>query len=440
MDTKRRYRNAALEARRKDELRRAHADELMRSAKVRARPIAQQVSDGLTGEGTGELASAIVRAMSDLQDVNHAPFERLLRHLAKLRSPLLENGGFVAAFGHLAQFSAYWLRDVEAYKARSHNSGREFGALLRFLLARYDMPGFFDSAWQDESDVGPHHRKWFIHVAMGNNWRTADDLPFPLTKAMAHHALQAPATFSVLGALRYGQTLALGGSRRIAEAIVASRLGSICRDEAFALDVIRLFATAAMVDPNQVSPIIDYVFSQKFDEEPAYIADGVVRGGEIPQPGFSMKGRTVESLIRQTENWHCRLAQSRKVAYLIWKSCGISGMHRVEGVAPNQQLWVIRELTNSEMLRDEGRAMHHCVASCASSCAQGRAAIFTLSRDAGSGVERRITIELSLPSRTIVQARGRYNAASQPLDERVIRAWAMQAGLKIASYAFSRAF
>ena len=76
--------------------------------------------------------------------------------------------------------------------------------------------------------------------------------------------------------------------------------------------------------------------------------------------------------------------------------------------------------------------MRHCVASYARTCARGAAAIYSLKLDSGSGFDRRLTIEVDARSKRIVQARGRYNAMPQPLDERYLRNWAAATGLTVA--------
>ena len=142
------------------------------------------------------------------------------------------------------------------------------------------------------------------------------------------------------------------------------------------------------------------------------------------------------SLLRQVRAWHAQLGRRRAGAReLVWPPSGIAGLHRVEGEPGNQRLFLVTELLCSRELVAEGSAMRHCVATYAHSCEQGRSAIFSLRVDAGAGLERRLTIDVNVKARTIVEARGRFNAPAQPLDQRILRAWAVQARLTIAPYA-----
>ena len=118
----------------------------------------------------------------------------------------------------------------------------------------------------------------------------------------------------------------------------------------------------------------------------------------------------------------------------MWPTCGIPGYERVEGIEGSQTIVRIDEIVASADLQQEGRVMRHCVASYARTCARGTSAIYSLKRDDGKGYDRRLTIQLDVPSKRIIQARGRFNARPLPLDERYLRNWATAAGLTIACF------
>jgi hypothetical protein len=195
-----------------------------------------------------------------------------------------------------------------------------------------------------------------------------------------------------------------------------------------------------MLDPHQVGPIIDFLHAQRFERGPARVEGGTVVAGVVPQPHLSMKGRTVESLLRQMQAWHRMLARETKAGAgagtpIKWRPSGIDGYERVEGTPGNQRLFRVVELLDARELAYEGRAMRHCVASYAHSCAGGRCAIFSLREEFGAGAQtmRRLTVEVSVAHRRIVQARGRLNAPPGGVEERILRAWATTARLVIAT-------
>jgi hypothetical protein len=356
----------------------------------------------------------------------------LLLAMEERRASMLHERRHIGAMSRLARFSSRWIRTPAGYSARSYNGDRQFSELARFLLARWPVPKFFDNAWSERST--DTHREWFIHLGSGANLRIAAGLPFPLTKMMSHHALLAPDDTPIISALRWGQVRALGGSERLARAVINSSLREAQEDEPFWLSVMQFFAADPMLDPYQVGPVVDWIRNQRFVAEPRRIVNGIACGGGIPQPRLSMKGRTIGSVLRQVERWHRDLNRAAIDSSAVWPTCGIPGYERIEGIKGSQTIVRIDEIVTSADLQQEGRAMRHCVASYARTCARGTSAIYSLNQDNGTGYERRLTIQLDVRSKHIVQARGRFNALPLPLDERYLRNWATAAGLTIASF------
>jgi hypothetical protein len=418
-------------------LARERADRVLRAAKQSERSLHRQIEMACCGvRWRGRLYRWVSDLVASSDRLERDAVRTLLFAAADIDSPMLGRYAHVRALVALAKLRGQWIRPLAAWRPRTHNVDRQFAALARHLLARYPVPRVFDAAFFE----GPHlAAQWFIHIGLGNNLRTAAGLPFPLTKMMAHHALLAPADDAGGGisALRWGQVRGLGGSERLAAAVVASRLRDSLPDEPFWLTVIQFFVANPMLDPQQVGPIVDFLLAQRFHVGPARLVNGAVEAGVIPQPNLSMKGRTVATLLRQMHQWHRHLARGETKAGdgpACWLPSGIAGYERVEGAPPHQRLFRIVELLTSHELRKEGGAMRHCVASYAHSCAARRCAIFSLREEDGSAgaAVRRLTIEVVIQNRRIVQARGRFNTRPDGVDERILRAWATTAGLSVA--------
>ncbi len=435
MDLNRIYNNRGLECRRLSLLRRLRAQEVLKDAHAGSASLTRQVEiafGSFAKQKKTPLSLWIADCAQQLDAVPRDAFRTMLLSVARLRSSMLDERRHIGAMSRLARYSSRWLDAPTEFSARSHNADRQFGELARFLLARWPVPKFFDDAWTERSTDA--QREWFIHIGMGENLRTAPGLPFPLTKKMAHHALLAPDNVSIMSALRWGQVRALGGSERLARAIIATSLRDAQADEPFWLSVVQFFVANPMLDPHQVGPIVDWIHNQRFVGQPQHIVNGIARGGDIPQPNLSMKGRTVESVLVRVERWHRELNRARIKGATLWPTCGIPGYERIEGTEGAQKIVRIDEIVSSAQMQDEGRAMRHCVASYAYTCARGGAAIYSLKLDSGWGPERRLTIEVDVRQKRIVQARARFNAPPQQLDGRYLRAWATVAGLTIASY------
>jgi hypothetical protein len=433
MDLNRIYNNRGLEERRLLLLQRIAAEKVLRESHEGSGSMVRQIELGFHSSNKqkkAKLTQWIGQCAPHLNESDRSAFKTLLLAMEERSESMLHERKHIGGMSRLARFSSRWLRTPAGFSPRSYNAARQFGELARFLLAQWPVPRFFDSAWGERAT--DTHREWFIHVGAGRNLRTVDGLPFPLTKMMSHHALLAPDDFSIISALRWGQVRALGGSERLAHAVVNSPLRDAWVDEPFWLGVLQFFVANPMLDPRQVGPIIDWIRSQRFVREPQRIVNGIACGGGIPQPNLSMKGRSVHSVLRAVERWHRELNRANVQAALAWPTCGVPGFERIEGIEGSQKIVRIDEILTSAELQEEGRAMRHCVASYARTCARGASAIFSLKIDSGAGLDRRLTIEIDVRSRRIIQARGRYNALPQPLDERYFRNWATAGGLTIA--------
>lgn len=357
----------------------------------------------------------------------------------------------------LAGWSTFWIRQPEDWKPNSHNVYRQFASLARHLFAKYRIPSFMDDAWLNLSCTSYNssgaEQEWYIHIGNGGNIRKADKLPFPLTKMMAHHFLEAPDGTSIRSALIWGLCRSMGASERITRTLLACRqistLANLVRPQFtlaqnnimeknktdgyfdFWQSVIRFFIEHdAMLDLSQVGPMIDYIENQKYTR---------IGGNDPAQPGFSMHRRDINALLNLTQVWHRQLARAKDSKNLQWESSGIPGFDKMEGPEGNQRRFMIEELLSSNDLKVEGAKMHHCVYSYARNCFEKRFAIFSLKGDYGQGLERRTTIEVNLATRQITQARTKFNAPATALDRRIISAWATKANLGFSRYAMERA-
>lgn len=320
------------------------------------------------------------------------------------------------------------IRPVETWEARSHNADKQFGSLARHLFADYEVPSFMDKAWLTGNRL---HQKWFKHIGAGYNIRKAPDLPIELTKSMAHHFLSCPAHYSIESAFRWGQALALGADRQMADAIVQTRLSETFVDNEFWLSVIGFFARNPMLDTVHVGPIIDYIWNQKYEDVIEFVERGVAVNRGPAQPNFSMKGRTVNALLQQVERWHHGLGKRKAGLSLNWPKSSVRDFEFTEGSAENRnmRIWKIRELLSSSELIDEGRQMKHCVATYSQSCSRGVCGIWSVTLQTKEGVEKVLTVEVQLKQKEIRQVRGKMNRLAQPKEREIIQRWAAQSGL-----------
>lgn len=391
---------------------------------------------------------AVCRAFKSAQESRQTrfAFQNLLQHVRGC-SDLVSGQRVIGQYGWqagntfvdgllaLARQSKRWLRLPTAWKPQTHNVRRQFSSLARHLFAEWPVPVFMDSVWFLGNGRGAVQQQgWFLHIGKGQNIRKAD-LPLPYTKRMAHHFIQAPSDLTVEAALRWGQILGLGGSERLARAVIGTWLGASFRHDDFWLTVLRFFIANPMLDLVHIGPIIDYIEQQRFVSQDVFVAPGVVERQGPPQPNFTMKGRTPASLLRQVEAWHGSLAKAEQPK-ADWPSSGIEGFEFVEGAerGGNLKIWTITELLSTKALVGEGRKMKHCVASYAHSCASGACSIWTLEVETFEGRAKMLTVEVRNDARLIFQARGLRNMLPGEKHRGILRRWAEKAGLSLAKY------
>ncbi|MGE5293954.1 MAG: PcfJ domain-containing protein [Solirubrobacterales bacterium] len=382
--------------------------------------------EDLDTETAREIGAAF--AQSDNRTFLHECL-RLLESSTKL----LDDGRYLRGILALIRNSPQWLRSLAEWRPRSHNPDKQFSSLARHLFAEYDVPVFMDQAWLQDNAT---HQEWFKHIGRGGNIRAAPGLPIPLTKKMAHHFLEAPQNYSIEAAILWGQVHALGSDRRLADALRVTRLAQDFHDNDFRLSVLRFLASNPMLDPAQIGPIIDYIWHEKYENQIVFVDRGVAEDRGPAQPNFSLRGRTIASLLRQVEAWHRQLGRESKARDTSWKHSAIHDWQFVEGTRETQtmKVWRIRELLSGRELAAEGRSQRHCVASYAQSCLAGRCSIWTMDVETEAGVEKCVTIELRNADRTVCQVRGRCNRFPTEKEKQILQRWANQEGLRIESY------
>lgn len=133
---------------------------------------------------------------------------------------------------------------------------------------------------------------------------------------------------------------------------------------------------------------------------------------------FSWKGRTFKSTMRLVREWEAINIQKQQ-AFTQWEGANYSAW---EGTLYYTNYRII-QLTNSTALHFEGISLHHCVGGYSSKCANGQASIWSLQKLINEDEWKSlITIEVS-NSKRIIQAKGKFNSAPDPLHQQFIQQW-----------------
>ncbi|UOQ52273.1 PcfJ domain-containing protein [Hymenobacter cellulosivorans] len=346
---------------------------------------------------------------------------QVLLTLADKRIALLNRPEVVPALGLIGKY--YWSRQRELadWQPRTRNAYGQLESLVRHLFDGYgDVPGWVLEAWAtgEMNCAGVNLAELTIHLGAGRSLRSFAGLPRTLTKKQEHEMRQAPAGCTFIEALRYGQLASRGALDWLGPVLQTEWSRTVGSDDDFWLGVVDFFAAASMVDPQHFGPVCDWIQQKRT----VGIGDGP------PQPGFSLKGRSMASVLLHTEQWHRLLARGPRhggeLLSTTWSPLLVSDFSSGE-----DQRVRITQLRTYEELVEEGRALHHCVASYLYSCQKGRCGIFSLKMDGA----RSITLEV-LRNRTVVQARGRYNRSMLANERHWVTRWAAENQLSLSKH------
>lgn len=352
-------------------------------------------------------------------------------------------GHYIDAVLRLWQRRGQWLQDLADWKPKSKNREKQFSHLLRFLLARYDVPDFMDSAWF-RSDSGSYvFRNAWIHVAAGRNIRTAR-LPLKLTKRVAHALQSAPSNMSFEHALKWAQMRMANLSDSHIHAVLGTRWAADFSEPAFWESFLRMLEANPLLAPDQIGPVVDYIYAQKFEGPVVSVEDDHIIRDDPPHPGLSLRGRDINALLRQVEEWHISLvgtSTGRKNLVLdaVYPVSKLKGETYREKVNDNEyRYWSIHQITTQRDLHEEGRAMRHCIYSYDAICRTGRTSIWSLTVERKGGQhahpsKRALTIDVS-ENRAIREVRGFANAAPEGPAWRKVVDWASQNDLIVSQY------
>lgn len=305
----------------------------------------------------------------------------------------------------------YWINDIYDWKPAARQKYLQIGDMLNFLFCKYPVAGFLNEAFG--SNGNKLFAKWLIHLGRGGSPKQLQGIPLRLNNKGLHYFIQGNGNMSIAETLRWAQVRSLNGSSELARNIALSWLGrKPYEDEDFWYEFIQKVVNGGMFDMEKLPEIIDYV-----------------RDARRNNLAYSLKGRTLMSLLRQSDEWHRRF--SAKGNDYEWKPSGV-GKYAVE---KDGILIKLEELITSRELANESKTMKHCVHSYAYYCAHGRSGIFSMRSYAdGMLLETMATIEVSLQARKIVQAKGKMNRKISDLATKHMHAWAAREKLAISEH------
>ena len=170
------------------------------------------------------------------------------------------------------------------------------------------------------------------------------------------------------------------------------------KDIDFWKDVVRLISTPedGLSYHSNIRSLIDYLEYQRYG--PNEILD------------YSLKGRTLNSIIRVVDEWHFEAAfnYTQEDLEATWKSLGLQDFKKTNP----KNIFRITEITSGRRLLKESEEMKHCVFSYLGMCRTGKTHIFSLTEEKLSIVKtiEKPLVTIEVKERNMVQAYGEGNS------------------------------
>jgi hypothetical protein len=328
--------------------------------------------------------------------------------------------------------SEYFHRVVRPLKTFNHSmktkdTGKIRLAYASHLYGKYSVGRHLQLVWMSDKYnlKGNEDDKLFYVVAASGGSLYKECTKDFMTKKETHSFLTCPLKITFKEAIWYAFAKAHTDDIGIVTRIFKSKLVEKNYRSVFWKETVRFFCLHP-VPIHQMNDMIDYL-------QMAYGQDAE----------WSFKGRTPESIMASTQQWHRDLNRVKRLGNARWDGIETrdSQFETEEAKSKVKHLWYITQIKNSKDLAAEGNKMHHCVYSYQSHCIRGRTSIWSLqirtypTKDNAFGQwERALTIEILNADQKIVQIRGYANRQPRPHEMIALRQWASVNGFTISHY------
>lgn len=264
----------------------------------------------------------------------------------------------------------------------------------------------------------------FFHLAKGGSVRKAPDRHH-FTRRMAKIFVNLPYHFDQTGKdmyiYCYGAALGAGG-------LLSDMLQEFVRHHPDHAELQDELDSWNPVIQKLVDPAFEALNRQQAMEFMGYIYHCI-----RDQPGFTVQRRTLTSLLRDSNEYNARireraqrrerLRQEREERAKEEKRRRLGAWKPHRSVKPYENHpYKIIELTNRQMLENEGLIMNHCVGSYYGKCLSGNCSIWSLRQFKNDSWYSLVTIELD-KRKNMIQASARFNATPSREHREIIDVW-----------------
>ena len=285
-------------------------------------------------------------------------------------------------------------------------------SLIQNLFRDYMFSGVLLRAYIS-CQINSTEMTWFNDELSGKNIVFSENLPFTITKKVAHHFRCLPFTMdiSVTRALIYSAIYTSGTDEQFA--LVVARSIRLLDQATFWIDsMIQLYKNG--LRSVEVREVMDYLYEKV-----------IVQGQEI-----SLKNKSVRNLMLEIDQWHEQLRRNKVFKLLVSKKMVESeiGLYFTDYEG---QLYMIKQIVRTDELFYEGKYLQHCVYTYRNYCMTGKTFIFSL-RKIDEKADEFPLITIEVVSNEVRQLKGKCNRLPSEKENAIIRSWAQEKQLKIA--------
>jgi len=340
----------------------------------------------------------------------------------------------------VVRFAAYahrWLRSPDDWQPDADADARtEWADLLRHLFARYAVPRFLDAAWETWGPLVHFERDCWCALAQGSSLREVSGFPRSVSSKLLHAALTRGQGRNLAEAIWLAQLSGLGASSSLEKAVLSSRvlaeIGEHARwrrlaakfaagNDALAVHFGLVADTLVAVQNHQGAGQVEQLMRLPLE---ALISHSIRFTTRLLQANGHL---LTEAQVREA----AEKAELKKLTFSRWQPLlgGQPFASRVGNVR-GHATWQVEELYSIDALREESRAMSHCVHRYAHRCLAGSSAIFSVRHyitndDSHPAVVSCATVEVHPRTRKVVQIRAAGNRAVNNTIMTIVREWSL---------------
>lgn len=311
-------------------------------------------------------------------------------------------------------------------------------AFLQKHILKYKVPTFLSKYIISNRDWKHSYGTIFGIITSGQSLYKSYFKFHGLTKQMAFWFLKAPESLTPEQAVWWSIIRGFGGDVSIASTLTRSTLiktsdyfsstleshhnqiFKLSHNVLFKLSIIKFFIKyqTNLKEIDELCDYLLYTYNQNND--------------------FSLKGRTLDSVRKLSEQWHKDIAKYRDLGNSEWPRFLGNWKYDLNKIDGYDQYYEILEITKAKDLVREGMEQHHCVASYKDKCMRGQSSIFSMRYFSEKYLtnKRCLTIEVNIPKKIVVQARGKFNRFPTYIENNIMNKWISYFGLKNLVYSY----